>query len=1092
MTKIKKIYISSDPLMTKETEQFSNRRWLKDLLFRPICRATGFAPETLASSRTNSDHINRKVFFELSGIDVDLDETQFWYDEKQINEESLNYLSGFIGPETLVVGYELSKQTCNILTRLEVPYIDIWLHPIRFLDDVLFGFNSNQSKVRSRLFDFNLSEDQMYLYADRIRIQTYKGWRRQEAQVKPGAALCVGQMMNDKSVCLDGKMLCILDFKDRFEQIAAQHSVVYYARHPYLRSGDEEIISYLESLDNVELTDIPSYRLLASQRIQKVFGLSSSMIHEAKYFNKQAEFLFRPIIEYGDKSNPDSFSTVLQEFISPHFWAHVLQPLVKTKDCARVMFLDPKDKVRDMLGFYWGYPEVDKVENMRRVQQAQQRRKAASAPAVKKVVPAKKTTFPCATGFIQSEKDYRRLKSRIDAHDTISFDIFDTLVERIVNEPSDIHHLMENKVHTMTNGVLSDFPKLRRESRGLANCYAHNEEILLKDRYKALAEHCGLSQDMGEQLYQFELELERAVCRTRFFGHLAFEYAKKTKKRIILVSDTYFDRPFVEHLLTLCDYQGWDALYLSSEEGYLKQSGNLFDRVLEYEKIEPETIMHIGDNAIADIEMARLRGISTFHVPHKLDLVRKLSPMLEAYNEIKDLPARSLIQGLVSRRITSGLIPNGSGFTHGDPSILGYVLLGPLFFGFARWLLGKSLEEGITDLYFLARDGEIAMRCFDILSLGEVDAPRSHYILASRRSGRVATIRRSQDILEMLELNFTPCPLGELLLNRFGVKPATIPSAAYGRHGFSAASSLADWRTGKEDICGFFSDPSVTELILENAEVERAALKTYYQEQGLVSGNERKIGFVDIGHAGSLQIAICELMDLEKTVGLYFATSENIDHKMPQHGHSSFGYLVDRMKASETLHPYRRHILMFELIFQNTHQSFVKINMQGNPEYLKCGDDSCRTEFIRKTHDAVSSFVEDFVESVGASVFSFRLRGLEASAAYRTMLEQPFPLDVELFRGIAFENVYSARARRWIIPPKGRRTDGLWKEGMLLLNGLPGSGAQQTNMQKTVVRVASAFVKDERKKSKLHREPHRFFLDSKHPIAKLFGKTIMR
>ncbi len=38
---IENIYVCSDFLATKEKEQFSNRRWLIDVLMRPILLSTG-------------------------------------------------------------------------------------------------------------------------------------------------------------------------------------------------------------------------------------------------------------------------------------------------------------------------------------------------------------------------------------------------------------------------------------------------------------------------------------------------------------------------------------------------------------------------------------------------------------------------------------------------------------------------------------------------------------------------------------------------------------------------------------------------------------------------------------------------------------------------------------------------------------------------------------------------------------------------------------------------------------------------------------------------------------------------------------------
>jgi FMN phosphatase YigB (HAD superfamily) len=1087
MKKIKSIVIASDPLMTKETEQFSNRRWLKDLLFRPIRRATGIAPTTLASSRTLPEHINRTRFFELSGIEVNLDETQFWYDSAKITQASLDYLSEFVDSSTLVVGYELSRQTREVFSRMGIGYVDIWLHPVRFLDDILFGFNSNHDQVRERLFEFDLPEDQMYLYADRIRIQTYKGWRREEAEVKPNSALFVGQMMNDKSVCLDGRMLSVLDYKEQFEKIAATYSRVYYARHPYLRSGDEEIMRYLAGFENVEQTSVPTYRLLANQRINKVFGLSSSMIHEAKYFNKDHEFLFQPIVKYGDRTDLESFSTVLQEYISPHFWARILSPIMNTNECPRIGFLDPKDKVRDMLGFYWGYPEIDKVENMRRPPTVQKKAPAATKPPV-----IKKTRFKPADGFVQSRRDLEELCSKIDGHDVISFDVFDTLIERVVDEPSDVHHLMEPRVHSIAHGVFGDFPAERGRSRDLALSLANNEEVLLRERYRALASHHCLSETQANHLFELELSVEKDVCRSRFIGRVAFEHAVTQGKRIILVSDTYFDRSFMEGLLKDCGYAGWDKIYLSSEEGLLKHTGRLFERVLESEKRDPGTMLHVGDNPAADIQKAQERGLSTYHMPHKAEIVRKLSPLLEAYDAIQDKIARSLVKGLVARKLTSRHIECDAGFTHGDPSVFGYALLGPMFFGFAQWILKKAAEDQVTDLFFLARDGEIAKRCTDLLAAGRDNPPNTHYVLASRRSTRVAQLRSTEDVLALLEVNFTPCPVGDLLLKRFGIDRKAISEAVFRKHGFDGAYDMADWRHGKEQLVSLFSDPLLSKPILANAFAERDLLTRYYKQQGLVPSDGKRIAFVDIGHSGSLQASICGLMKIRESSGYYFATSDDIDQALKGGRHQSTGYVADRMKSTDQNHFYKRHILMFELVFQNAQSSFIRMREKGgafDPEFIQCPREGTRIEFIKNAHDAVCDFVGDLVSDFGALVAGVSVDGVEVAAAYWEMLKAPRPVDAKLFRGIAFENVYSARDSRWIVPPKSCSSEmGLWLEGSEILRDDDDDRKKESTATRLIINMTARFVKNEKKRAKLYRDPEGFFRDSRHGVTRLIGK----
>lgn len=1076
---IKRILIAADFLMTKEKEQFSNRRWMLDLLSRPIERATGLMPVTLASSRSDANLINRTAFFAASGIQVDLDETQFWFDASRITEASLALLEPFVSSTDLVIGYELSEQTRSVLDRMGVQWIDVWLHPVRFMDDVLFSFNAKSDSVRARLFERDVPAELMGLYADRVRVQTYKGWRRIEADVLPNSALCVGQMLNDKSVLCDGRMLSLLDFKDRFEQIAAEHSRVYYSRHPYMKQGDEKILKWISTLPNVELTNEASYRLLSSNRIQTVFSLSSSVVEEARFFGKNAFYLHRPVVRFGDPHDPMCGASIQQDFVSPRFWADILAPLLPTNSRApHVAFTDTKDKIRDMLGFYWSYHDIDKTENMRRRLTDVLRPKPARAP-VAKVAPT--PVFEAPKGFMATSGQIKGLKDLIAGHDVISFDVFDTLIERVVDAPNDLFAILAPRIEAETGHSFPDFAEARRKARDLALGAAKGEEVLLKDRYEALAAHRGMDAAAARKMLEIELDGERCICRPRDAGLLALRYALEKKRRVILVSDIFFDRAFVEELLRQSGVTGWHQLYLSSEEGVLKHTGRLFDVVLKEEKIPARRILHIGDNAKADIEMAKSRGLSTFHLEDKSRISTRLGKTMKAFETIADVSTRSLVKGLVSRKLAAPADGPKIGATYGRADVLGYALMGPAFAGFATWIKEQASARNITDIFFLARDGDIAKRCYDIVTAGR-EAPRSHYIMASRRALGVASLHEAEDVQRLLERNFTPCPIGVLIENRFGISPANLQTGVFADHGFGSPAGLADWRTNSAGIKAFFADERILGPVLANAVEERNLLLRAYRDAGLHQG-ARNVAFVDIGHSGSLQAAICKLLDLEATMGLYFATKEDAAVTVGK-GHEAIGYVVNGYRDTNLQDIYRKHILMYELMFQNTEGSFLRYREKGGAllaETINVSGEARRIAMIKDVHTEACRFTADLHDIIRDLGLEIRISGRESILAMSEMLSAPSPQDANLFKGIGFENRYSARDMTWILPPKGQSGKALWREGASALATVPEKHLKSTDLLFSLARMLTPIGP---KREKLERDPKRFFSESRHSFLR--------
>ncbi|MHC1727609.1 MAG: hypothetical protein AB9866_16670 [Syntrophobacteraceae bacterium] len=1036
--KIKRILITSDFLMTKETEQASNSRWMLDLLRRPIKQATGILPSSFSSSLMNSQTLSRAHFFELSDIKLDVDATQFWFDDAAVTSESLDYLARHLGPEDLVVGYELSEQLRRLLDCIEVPWVDIWLHPIRFLDDILFAFSASERSVYDAMRSFHIAEDVFYLYADRIRIQSYKGYRRFKKSVHPGSALFVAQTLEDKAVCERGRMLNLLDFKEAFESTGAEYGKVYYSRHPYVRRGDEAILKYVKDCGFAEVVNSPAYHLLSSGKIAKAFSISSSVVYEAKYFGLDTEFLFNPVIRYGERYGQEYLS-IYQEFVSSHFWARALSPILPTNNCDRVMYLEGKDKLRDMLNFYWSYRNIDKVEDMRQ-QLLSVDRKVQSLPVPPKPSPEKKfTREPIKPGrpWKGVLEEIRELMAR---HDVITFDIFDTLIARPFEKPEDLFDLLTAQMRDISGGVIVDFRKARLEARALVKDGVRGEEITLDERYLAMAEHHGFSVNTAERMMELEKAAEMRLCRSRKCGWSIYRAAVEMGKRIAFVSDTYFPRDFISDLLRLNGYETTHPLFLSSEYGKLKHTGNLYHEVSHSLDVSPESILHIGDNSHADIKMAQGANFSTFHLPRAVESFRK-SRLSEKIKVSRPL-LESIIRGLIANRLADN--PWGlttPSFVGGDREAFGYALAGPIFFGFAKWVLEQAMKDGIEMLYFLSRDGDIVKRCYDILAPYYPGAPASVYLLASRRGVNVPALRTRDDVLKMLEVGFLPCPVGDLLRNRFGLD--VIPEAALKDAGYTSPDDIADHRNDIEKIQALLRE--VAPEVLRNAQRERELLLAYYAKQGLMESTRKAV--VDIGHHGTLQASIAKMVDDPILGGYYFVTDKDIEEHVHALGMKSHGYLADCISLKEKSHPYSCNLLMFEAIFLNDEGSFIRMVRKDDelkPEFLPLDREAARLDFISLVHDAAVAFTRDVSEVLGTGLAEVTLDGESAASGYLGMLATPTYLDACMFNGITFENVYSGRdsCRLILISCEDAESTirgSLWKEGAKAITANEGN-----------------------------------------------------
>jgi len=1079
---VSNIFLTSDILMTKEKEQFSNLRWFRDFLTRRIFRATNINPKALTSSLANQKQLNRKKFFELSGIEVNIDDVQFYYDDNCISQASIEYLQEYIPMGSVVVAYELSRQTRSVFDRAGIVYIDIWLHPIRYLDDILFAFNSNSAEIHGKIAKYNLDEEYFYLYADKFKIGSYKGFKRVELPIEADSALFVGQTLIDKAICHQGKMLNLLDFKDKFKKLTSRYNKIYYSRHPFVGGGDKKILNWLSTFENVEIVNYSAYHMLSNSNIKSVHTLSSSVVHEAKYFGKQSEFWFKPIFNINSEFNKENYLSIYQEFVSPSFWSDILSPVMETVPSERVIFLSDKDKLRDMLGFYYSYKHVDKAEQVRQTLLAVDRKvqridKEASNSVVTKIE-NKKNTIKNEFYDLGIGK-YFEAKKSIDKAKVVSFDIFDTLIQRRVANPNDIFSFMDEYARSI--GVV-DFPLLREKSRSLVED-VKGEEVPLYDRYMALVKYEYLDYEQAKTLLKLELDIEESVCERREIGIKLFKYAVEKKKRVILISDIFFDKSFVELLLNKAGIDGYEKLYVSSEVDLLKHTGNLFKHVIEDLSLMPENVIHFGDNNYADGDMAIKNGLKSFILPSNKTIAERVSYYSGELGFQRSY-VESVSRGLVNNRLTSGMFSNYSEGVFGDdPGKFGYCIMGPMLSAFAAWLLKKAKADGIDKLYFLARDGEIIKRCYDILASVDDEAPQSEYLLCSRRAVNIPKMYTVEDIFEVASANFSPVRLKDILLNRFGINASLISNDSLLECGFDSINDIVRYKEDEDRFKKLLELESG--IILSNAEEERNELIKYFDSKDFLDDGSYSV--VDIGHNGTMQRSLAKLVNKPKLGGYYFMTFKGAAETLGSINLPYDSFLGRNVDENSSGGAYFKYILMFEMLFLNTSGSFVRFK-NGKKIKLPLRLEKKRVDFISGAHNGCVSFVRDWIDTLGKSAINSEVDVNKVITPYVKFLENPRVADANMFEGICFENVYSARDSKYIIKKDCDVESAVWKEGQNIIN----QGRDDRNKLVIAINLACLSanklgILDDKKYRKFKNDPNMFFKDSKFSILRRLG-----
>lgn len=342
----------------------------------------------------------------------------------------------------------------------------------------------------------------------------------------------------------------------------------------------------------------------------------------------------------------------------------------------------------------------------------------------------RKENRPLPIRMSESEADAARFPDRtpekfteaLSRYDVISFDVFDTLLLRPFEKPTDLFFFLDDAL-----GIL-DFHRIRMEMEYAArqkHYAAHgNYEVSFREIWETIEREVGPSTERGMKL---EEELELRFCYANPFMLPVFRELKNRGKKIVLTTDMYLPAAFLEKLLEHCGYSGYDALYVSCESGRSKNVGDLYDQIREEQGRELR-IVHVGDSVQSDVRNAKAHGIDSLYYPN----VNRFSR--DYRTQDMSVLVGGAYRGIVNNRLYSGLACMSMEYEYG------FVYGGLFVVGYCSFIHDYCQEHGIEKLLFLSRDGDILKQVYDRMFPGEDTA----YVLWGRLPATVLMADRNR------------------------------------------------------------------------------------------------------------------------------------------------------------------------------------------------------------------------------------------------------------------------------------------------------------------------------------------------------------
>ena len=426
------------------------------------------------------------------------------------------------------------------------------------------------------------------------------------------------------------------------------------------------------------------------------------------------------------------------------------------------------------------------------------------------------------------------LKYQIDQHKVFFFDVFDTLIKRIVPEGKDVFRLVEMRYDRKFNTKCHFFAK-RVAAEKEARKNGKYREVNLDEIYSFFD---GDSENANINVFKrMELEAEFDVCVANQPLYKIFQYCLTQHKRIYIVSDMYLSAQQIAKLLQVNGYNGYCRIYSSCDFRLTKwESGKLFKKIISEENLNHSEILHIGNDKVADFNKAKQQGIDAFLVTEVLNHGKHYQSFIDDFN-----------YQCMELFIGNTLMSQENYFYQ-----LGFEIFGPILYGFTKWLLQQCEQLNLKKIFFFSRDGYLLKKSFDLMQT-DIDTT---YFYVSRKAVIVPLLQFDSSFEEILghykswDKTFTwkyvfdrfniPKDLYEPILEDLRINPQTkitLPNLFESK----------DTKTIFKKLTPFLETKSTEQLRL---------LKKYMIKENLCG----TLGIVDMGAGCSIEFALNKLL----------------------------------------------------------------------------------------------------------------------------------------------------------------------------------------------------------------------------------------
>jgi len=652
----------------------------------------------------------------------------------------------------------------------------------------------------------------------------------------------------------------------------------------------------------------------------------------------------------------------------------------------------------------------------------------------------------------------------IDDVDTVSLDVFDTVLIRRVASPDLIKLPVARFVAEKANalGIETNWLEVARlrnriEARHREeNGEKHPDHEACYDHFMPEVLHGVFGDKLPDafidRVADYEIKIENAVLVPRARLVEWIDSLSDRGKQLLLVSDIYLPSKYIKRMLADKGLDHYFHGVVSSADSFrAKASGTAYELIKERFSVDRDKWLHVGDNPVSDGVRPIEFGIRALVIDDAVERHRKI--ITGQYHEYST--RSNFWKG---RNLQQLMLPlESENVERDDLYVRGYNQFGFLFGYFMQRLAERCAALKLKRIYFCSREGWLMQQCWERFApwyFPGDDMPESRYLYVSRialaraMTGNVGMPTREVEVALLPRQN----NCFDDVCRIFGFDPDAF-QPFLDKHHLSLGDKISQHgvkvdQKNRQRLGLLLLDTEFQAFVREHGTPYRDAFIRYLESEGFFEHEE--IGLVDIGWLGTIHnnlfSAVSHLDAAPRIHGFLMAATRHIDYPNTPDRYFE-GLLYDRHKfdIATSVIQYIKEIM--EEICRAPHTSLVAY--QPDEE----SDTGFRLEF--KPDNDESATAEMTQSECFQPLQQGILDAVQAYAAARTVLgygtsEIKSWLDFSMYKHMAFprtDDVLQMRlkahqddfAKRDTRKGRDKVTDkGLWQRSAAALRFMPG------------------------------------------------------